>query len=518
MDTSPKPSTATRRNLWALTCVVCALVLSSLGALVPVSASTKAHHRVVAHRLSRVTSVTFVGHGWGDGVGMGQWGAFGYAVRYHFGYERILNHFYGNSVPAAIASTGQPANPTVSVVITENMNLATNIGYDPVVTESTSYTVASQGGTPVVPATTTSTTTTAPTTTTTSTTIPATSFPVPAGTAIDLHLNTDGTWSAYEASTCAGAASAVGSTAPVATGLINPVVTPSVTPDAARANLMVLCRHDGVDESLRGSVEAYDRSGYERTLNLVPMESYLRGVVPSESSASWGNDGTLAGAPQAEPWGFQALEAQAVAARSFAMAYLEAGGWNGYAGICDAPLCEVYSGANYETAVSDASVADTAGEIRVSPGAPNAAVSTQFSASTGGFTAPSQFLAVRDLGDACVVPSDVTQCNPNHTWSTIVFGTVIARHFRSVGRVLSVHVRQRNGHGAYGGRALEVVVRGTRSVKVVPGSEFAIALGLKSDWFAIGGVTRLSSTSSSIPVPATIPTATTSSTTVTPSS
>jgi peptidoglycan hydrolase-like amidase len=107
----------------------------------------------------------------------------------------------------------------------------------------------------------------------------------------------------------------------VATGLVNPTVSPGVPVAGGSPALLTLCRHDGVDEPLEGDIEAYDRSGFERTLNLVSMQNYLDGVVPAEESASWGHDGGSTGAPQGEDWGFQALEAQAVAARSYALAY-----------------------------------------------------------------------------------------------------------------------------------------------------------------------------------------------------
>lgn len=467
-----------------------------MSAVAVIAAPMKAQFR-------RLTTVTLVGHGWGSGIGLGQWGAFGYAVRYHFGYERILNHYYGTTIPALLSATGQAVDPTISVAILENLNLATNQGFDPVVTSSSAFTVTSSGGTPVGPTTTTTTTTTT-TVPTTSTTVPTTTtavtpttapapvmnFSVPAGTAIDLQLGSDGTWNAYEGATCSGASAATTMTAPIATGLVNPVISPTVSVDAAVSSLLVLCRHDGVDESVRGSIEAYDRSGYERTLNLLPLESYLRSVVPSESSASWGLDGTTTNAPLGRPWGFQALEAQAVAARSYAMSYVESGGWNGYAGICDTTQCQVYSGANFENIVSDAAVAATAGEIRIFPATPTLAVSTRFSASTGGFTDPSIFPAVHDLGDICVVPSNPLECNPNHTWNVTIAGTQISRHFRTIGRLLMVHISARNGHGVFGGRAETVLLKGSRRAIRVPVSEFVSALGLKSDWFAVAGVTR----------------------------
>src|SRR5262245_43227315 len=54
-----------------------------------------------------VTVTTFVisGHGWGHGVGMSQWGAYGYA-KHGVTYDKILAHYYpGTSLaPAPVSS------------------------------------------------------------------------------------------------------------------------------------------------------------------------------------------------------------------------------------------------------------------------------------------------------------------------------------------------------------------------------------------------------------------------------
>ncbi|HWD25474.1 MAG TPA: SpoIID/LytB domain-containing protein [Acidimicrobiales bacterium] len=482
--------------------------------------------------IPRAATVTLVGHGYGAGIGLSQWGAFGYAVKYHFGYERILNRYYGRTSSTTLPSIGRSSNPTMRVVVLENLNQTTNLGYDPVVTSSSAFTVTSGGtgtsgmsgvseATTTVP--TSSTTTTVSTSTTvagssgaTTTTLPPATLPpttsaiaVPGGTAIDFRLQTNGTWSAYEAASCS-AARAVAVTTPVAIGLVNPVVTPSsLDPAAPRTSQLTLCRNDGVDEPLRGQIEAYDRSGYARTLNLVPLESYLQGVVPAESSASWGSVGALPGAPQGEPWGFQALEAQAVAARSYALAYSAAGGWNGYADICDTAQCQAYVGSTYETTLSNASVAATANEVRVAPGAlfgSASVVSTRFSASSGGFTAPGTFPAVRDLGDACVLPGAPLQCNPNHTWTVTVPATVINKAFPTIGRLLRVRITQRNHYGQLGGRAISVNLTGTKAALVVSGNTFAAAANLKSNWFAVSKVARVGAP---VETPTTVPTAVT---------
>ena len=77
-------------------------------------------------------------------------------------------------------------------------------------------------------------------------------------------------------------------------------------------------------------------------------------------------------------WGFQELEAQAVAVRSYVLANL--GGYGGYADTCDL-TCQTYRGTEYETAASIAAANDTAGQVMIMPNG-NVAT-TEYSASTG---------------------------------------------------------------------------------------------------------------------------------------
>ena len=314
------------------------------------------------------------------------------------------------------------------------------------------------------------------------------SLSIPAGQAVDLSLQPNGTWNAYLGSSCTLARQDVATTSPIAQGLLNPVVSPGA-PSGNASPLLTLCRHDGIDEPVHGQIQAFDRTGYARTLNVLPLQTYLDGVVPAEESASWGSMGTTSNAPQGQAWGFQALEAQAVAARSFVLAYGAAGGWNGYATICDNTLCQAYVGANYEAALSSLAVSATLGQVLVSAGS-SAVLSARYSASTGGWTAPGTFPAVRDRGDGCVIPGNALACNPNHTWQQRYSGVRIERRFPSIGLLLRVRVTQRNGLGYLGGRALSVLISGTKGRVRVSGSQFAAAVGLRSDWFAIGGVVR----------------------------
>ena len=49
--------------------------------------------------------VAFTGHGWGHGLGLSQWGAYGYAL-HGLAYDKILGHYYpGTTLGTAVVST-----------------------------------------------------------------------------------------------------------------------------------------------------------------------------------------------------------------------------------------------------------------------------------------------------------------------------------------------------------------------------------------------------------------------------
>lgn len=210
----------------------------------------------------------------------------------------------------------------------------------------------------------------------------------------------------------------------------------------------------------RGSMGALrDGNGAWRTVNRVLMEDYLYGVVPAESIPSWADSG-----------GMQALRAQAIAARSYAGAERR----YGYAQTCDTQSCQVYSGSSREDRRTTDAVNTTAGTV-IKRG--NQIMAAEFSSSTGGFSAGGVFPAVVDDGDVV---------SPNHNWSQTVTAGAIANAY-GVGELISFDVIGRNNLGADGGRVTRVRVVGTARTVEGSGDEARWKLGLKSDWFTVGG-------------------------------
>lgn len=378
-------------------------------------------------------TVSLKGHGYGPGIGMGQWGAFGYAAVEEFTYPEILSHFYGGTTLATA-----PNDPDITVAIIENDD-------DPVTVTSPSP--FSFGGKTFA-----------------------------AGTVVRALLTAAG-WQLRTASSCAAPSFTL-----VAKGLADPVAIPaSRAADAPVTDLLTLCRGDGADVTYRGEIEAYDYEGLERTINILPLGQYVADVVPSESSSSWGEAG--APGPQHEPWGFQELEAQAVAARTYALSYEADGGWSsGYADICDSDFCQEYPGVGNESALATRATVHTARQYLELGNAP---AQIEYSASTGGYTVAGIFPAVVDAGDSVCIKSSGWTCNPDHTWKASITVKAIESQFPSIGALESVKVTSRNGLGAWHGRVLTIELTGATGTLSESGDAFQAQFSLMSDWFVV---------------------------------
>ena len=196
------------------------------------------------------------------------------------------------------------------------------------------------------------------------------------------------------------------------------------------------------------------------TVRTMALESYVRGVVSAEMPSSW---------PLA------ALEAQAVASRTYALT-AHAGGsrFDVYADT----RSQVYGGAAAYTPQTDAAVAATSGQVITYAGSP---AITYFFASSGGRTEsvenawPGSPAApwLRSVLD----PYDR---GPLHSWTlTIGFSSAAARLGGLVrGRLRGIEVLRRG----FSPRIISAYVVGTRGRTLVSGGELAARLGLSDTW------------------------------------
>lgn len=360
--------------------------------------------------------VTISGRGYGHGRGMSQWGAYGFAVDRGADHTAILNHYYGGTRAA-----GDAGNPLVTV------ELLALRGKETVLT-GPDLTV---NGVAVGRA--------------------AVRFRGVASNTFEVLVadGCGGPWTVWPGA----AGGRVGSGATVG-GEIR------------------LCE-TGQVRAYRGTMTVLDGGGFQTTVNTVGIDDYLRGVLPREMPASWGSAGGGRG--------MEALKVQAVAARSYALSSQ----WRSYAKTCDTTSCQVYRGAYtrkdggaavwLEDSRTDTAVFSTSGQVRRSGS--GAIVRTEFSASSGGWTAGGVFPAVEDVGD-------LTAANPNNAWSVTRSRADVAARL-GTGPINAIRITQRNGLGADGGRVQQIVFDTSSGERTFTGAQVRSALGLRSDWFSV---------------------------------
>src|SRR5579872_76588 len=224
----------------------------------------------------------------------------------------------------------------------------------------------------------------------------------------------------------------------------------------------------------RGALEFRpDGGGGVQTVNALGLDDYVRGVISVEMPSSW---------PA------QALEAHAVAARTYAITTSVAG--NGYTLYPDT-RSQMYGGVSAETSATDAAVAATSGQIVTYNGS---AVTTYFFSSSGGHTEN-----VEDVwAGAAAAPwlrgvSDPYDSaggqNPYYRWTDTLSVASAARKLRGVVRGSFIGIRVVK-HGA-SPRIVQAVVVGSAGTVQVGGYQLQSAFGLLSTYASFTTITTL---------------------------
>ena len=136
----------------------------------------------------------------------------------------------------------------------------------------------------------------------------------------------------------------------------------------------------------RGFFVLYNKGGCLVVINNVNIEDYIKGVVPSEMPSKWS---------------YEAHKAQAIAARSYALANLGKRASRGF-DLKDTPEDQAYGGASAEAAQTNQAVDETRGivliyDLKIIP--------AYYSASAGGQTSSSSDVWTKNLPYLQSVPS-----------------------------------------------------------------------------------------------------------------
>jgi SpoIID/LytB domain protein len=198
------------------------------------------------------------------------------------------------------------------------------------------------------------------------------------------------------------------------------------------------------------------------TVNIVSLDTYVKGVLPAEMPASWPTE---------------AVRSQAVAARTYA-SWSRAQNFDRYYQICDTTACQVYKGMSAEDYRGNAAVAATKRQILTWNGAP---AFTQFSASSGGWTAAGSTPFLKAQAD----PWDRHSGNGVHTWTVKVSRAKFEKAYPRLGRLKNIRVLSRTGDGHWGGRVKQVRLVGAKTNVTISGDSFRWLAGLRSNWFTV---------------------------------
>lgn len=204
-----------------------------------------------------------------------------------------------------------------------------------------------------------------------------------------------------------------------------------------------------------------------RKVGRVPLEAYVRGVVSAEVSASW---------PVA------ALEAQAVASRTYAIT-AHAGGAR--FDVYPDTRSQMYLGKAAETPSTNAAVAATAGQIVTYTGKP---AITYFYADSGGHTESVQYGFPGSTPEPWLIGvADPYDSGPLRKWIVSMSFAAAASRLRALvaGSFRGIEVTRRGSSP----RIVSAYVLGSKGKTLVSGPELAARLGLSDTWayFSVRG-------------------------------
>ena len=331
------------------------------------------------------------GRGYGHGVGMSQYGAYGQALAGRT-YDQILSYYYTGT------QLGRAGRKELRVLLAEGRQAVT-------ISSSVPFTAVDATGE---------------------------AFVLPKGT---LTLRSD-----------LSLPSAAG---PVA------AVQPLVLRPGKKAPL-------GLDGRLyRGKLELVPQGGFLRVVNVIPLESYLQGVVAGEMPFSWPAE---------------ALKAQAVAARSYAIASLLKGKpYDLYSDV----RSQAYLGVGGEKPSTTKAVTDTAGQVVLYGGK---VATTYYFSSSGGKTANAADVFGFSVPYLVSRPDPWDKASPYFRWGPVLLGArTLQAKLTADSRVIDA-----TGIATPSGRLRTLTLQTATGPEQVPASVMRTALGLRSTWLTIG--------------------------------
>lgn len=373
----PQPVVMPARRL-ALVLVVVAALVGPAGAVPQIPASLS------------VTTFVITGRGWGHGVGMAQWGAYGYA-QHGVSYDKILAHFY-------------PGTKLASAPLAKIKVLLLGSARKIVVSSLDPFTVVDSEGI--------------------------------------RHQLAGGNYP------------------------VTPKLKVKLAPDARAKALPGPLRFVPGASPLwlahpwRGDLIVSANGKRLSVVNSVALDSYVRGVVSNEMPYDWP---------------LEAVKAQAVAARSYALTHKRGAAFDVFADTRD----QVYGGIATETPVGDQAVAATKRQILTYDGE---VATTYFFSSSGGMTASvaDVFAGSKSVPYLVSVSDPYDTASPWHTWGPVVVPAARAARELGVPGLLALRPVPATGRPRF------VIAIGRDGDVPLRDGDLRRGLGLRSGWIRVG--------------------------------
>ena len=198
-----------------------------------------------------------------------------------------------------------------------------------------------------------------------------------------------------------------------------------------------------------------------RVIDVVGLEQYLWSVVPSEVPATWATE---------------ALKAQAVAARSYAMATRAVGA---PFDVYPDTRSQMYLGVDHESPATTAAVNATKGKVVLYGGK---VATTYFSSTSGGQTESAADWTGTAVPYLVSVTDPYDALSPYHDWGPVpVTATTLLKALKVSGPVTDVTTTPNPA-----GRVAQVKLLTPLKALTVPATTLRSAIGLRSTWFSVG--------------------------------
>jgi stage II sporulation protein D len=239
-----------------------------------------------------------------------------------------------------------------------------------------------------------------------------------------------------------------------------------------RSPLMLLNSNDNGRKKIkyRGSLKVVLRGSIFNVINYIKLESYLRGVISSEMPSSWH---------------IEALKAQAVAARSYAVASKKnRGDFDLYSTV----LSQVYGGYSAETSRTNSACKATSGVVQTYNGR---VIMAFFFSSSGGKTENNENIwgsskvpylrgVESPYEDTCIWPGGAVKLSLGSLASKL--GTYSSSNRTGViGSLVNLTVVKTG----FSPRVIQVKITGSKGESYISGTKLQKLLKLKSTWFSI---------------------------------